>query len=62
MKTLIVTSAIAAILALGAVGARAQSDTDRAIGAGGYIHPTGPAQGVWLDGKGTTSQQGGRVH
>lgn len=53
MKTLIATSAIAAILSLGAVGAQAQGDTDRAIGAGGYVHPTGPAQGVWVDGKRT---------
>ncbi len=52
MKTLIATSAIAAILSLSAVGAQAQGDTDRAIGAGGYVHPTGPTNGVWVDGKG----------
>lgn len=51
MKTLIAATSIAAMLSLSAVGAQAQGDTDRAIGAGGYVHPTGPAKGLWVDGK-----------
>lgn len=46
MKSLIATTAIAAVLSLSALGAQAH-ETDRAVGAGSYIHPTGPANGVW---------------
>lgn len=53
MKALFATATIAALLSLSAVGAQAQTETDRAIGAGTYVHPNGPSKGVW-----TTTPQG----
>lgn len=46
MKSLIATAAIAAVLSLSALGTQAH-ETDRAVGAGSFVHPTGPANGVW---------------
>ncbi len=56
MKSLFATAAIVAVFSLSAVGAQAQNETDRAIGAGSYLHPNGPAKGFW-----TTTPQGSRL-
>ena len=47
MKVLIGAAALATALSVTALSAQAQNETDRAIGAGSYIHPNGPPQGVW---------------
>jgi hypothetical protein len=48
MKSLIIASVVAAAaLSGGAVSAQAQDETDRTMGAGSYVNPTGPANGVW---------------
>lgn len=56
MKSLFATALIAAALSLSSFGAQAQTETDRAIGAGSYVHPNGPAKGVW-----TTTPQGAHL-
>lgn len=55
MKSLIATTAIAAVLSLSPLSAQAH-ETDRAVGAGSYIHPTGPANGVWTSAPQRASQ------
>lgn len=47
MKTLVLAATLASALAAGAVTAQAQNETDRAMGAGSYIHPNGAASGAW---------------
>ena len=47
MKILMTAAAAAFALAIGALNASAGTDLDRAVGAGSFIHPTGPAHGVW---------------
>jgi len=47
MKALIIAAAATAALSAGVVSAQAQDDTDRAMGAGSYIHPNGPSNGAW---------------
>lgn len=37
----------ATIVIAGTVNAFAGSETDRALGAGSYVHPTGPVKGIW---------------
>jgi hypothetical protein len=49
MKALIIAAVAASALSAGAVGAQAQNETDKAMGAGSYIHPNGPSQEVWTD-------------
>lgn len=50
MRTLMF--AVTAALALAAVAhtASAGDELDKAVGAGTYLHPTGPANGVWHQG------------
>jgi hypothetical protein len=47
MKTVILATLVISALAAGAVSAQAQNETDRAMGAGSYIHPNGAASGAW---------------
>jgi hypothetical protein len=47
MKVLVTAAATAIVLIGGAVTASAYSELDKAIGAGSFMHPTGPAGGVW---------------
>lgn len=47
MKVLIGAAALATALSVTALSAQAQGETDRALGAGSYVHPNGPAKGVW---------------
>jgi hypothetical protein len=47
MKTLITAIATAFVLIGGAATASAYSELDKALGAGAFMHPTGPAGGVW---------------
>lgn len=47
MKALIIATVATAALSAGAVGAQAQNETDRAMGAGSYINPNGPLHGAW---------------
>lgn len=47
MKTLIIAAIATAALSAGTMSAQAQDDTDRAMGAGSYIHPNGAANGSW---------------
>ena len=47
MKVLIGAAALATALSVTALSAQAQSETDRALGAGSYVHPNGPSKGVW---------------
>ena len=61
MKTLIIATAIAAALSVGAVSANAQNETDRALGAGAYIHPNGPSNGVWVETAPRVSHVGARA-
>lgn len=49
MKALLIAATVAAALSVGAVSAQAQDETDRAMGAGSYIHPNG---GAVVTGKG----------
>lgn len=46
MKALIAAAAVAAALSLGAVSAEALDETNRAMGAGPYVHPNGPSVGA----------------
>lgn len=48
MKALIIAAVATAALSAGAFSAQAQNETDRAMGAGSYIHPNGPSNGVWV--------------
>jgi hypothetical protein len=41
-----------------ALTAHAQGETDRALGAGSYVHPTGSAKGAWTKGAAGASQAG----
>ncbi len=47
MKTLITIAATAFVLAAGTLTASAGYELDKAVGAGSFIHPTGPQNGVW---------------
>lgn len=47
MRILMIAATAALALAAGAHTASAGNETDKAVGAGSYIHPTGPANGVW---------------
>ncbi len=47
MRTLMIAATVALSLAAGAHTASAGDELDKAVGAGAYIHPTGPANGVW---------------
>lgn len=47
MKTLILAAAVASALAASAISAQAQNETDKAMGAGSYIHPNGGPNGAW---------------
>jgi hypothetical protein len=49
MQTLTLVAIVASALSLGASSAYAENETDRALGAGAYIHPNGPARGVWVE-------------
>ncbi len=49
MKAMIIAAVAAAALSAGTIGAQAENETDRAMGAGSYIHPNGPAKGVWIE-------------
>ncbi len=47
MKVLIGAAALADALSVTAPSAQAQDETDRALGAGSYVHPNGPSKGIW---------------
>ena len=47
MKVLVGAAALATALAVTALSAHAHGETDRALSAGSYIHPTGSANGAW---------------
>ena len=47
MKILMTAIATAFALIGGAATASAYSELDKALGAGGFMHPTGPAGGAW---------------
>lgn len=47
MKTFLLAAAAALVVASGASAASAASESDRSLGAGSYIHPTGPVNGIW---------------
>lgn len=58
MKVLVGAAALATALAVTAISAHAQGETDRALGAGSYIHPTGSAKGAWTKGAAGASHAG----
>ena len=58
MKVLVGATALAAALAVTTLSAHAQGETDRALGAGSYVHPTGSAKGAWTKGAAGASQAG----
>lgn len=58
MKVLIGAAALATALSVTALGAQAQGETDRALGAGSYVHPNGPSNGVWTGPAAGVSQLG----
>jgi hypothetical protein len=47
MQTLTIAAIAALALATGALNASAGTELDRAMGAGAFIHPTGPVNGTW---------------
>lgn len=47
MKALLIATITTAALSAGAIGAQSQDETDRAMGAGSYVHPNGSANGAW---------------
>ncbi|HML28406.1 MAG TPA: hypothetical protein PKE16_06125 [Hyphomicrobium sp.] len=47
MKTLIIATVVTTALAAAAMTAHAQDETDKAMGAGSYIHPNGATSGAW---------------
>jgi hypothetical protein len=47
MNSFIVALAAAIVLGTSAQIASAGNETDKALGAGSYLHPNGPANGVW---------------
>jgi len=47
MRTLMIAATLALTLSTGALTASAGNETEKAVGAGSFIHPTGPANGVW---------------
>jgi hypothetical protein len=47
MQTLTIAAIAALALAAGALNASAGTELDRAMGAGAFIHPTGPVNGAW---------------
>lgn len=49
MKTLMIACLAALALTAGAFNASALTETDKAMGAGAFINPTGPVNGVWHD-------------
>jgi hypothetical protein len=51
MRTLMIAATAALALAAGAHTASAGDELDKAVGAGTYLHPTGPVTGVWHPGK-----------
>ena len=61
MKALIFAATAAAALSAATVGAQAQDDTDRALGAGSYVNPNGPAKGAWAESSSRVSHAGAVV-
>jgi hypothetical protein len=53
MQTLMLAAIAALALATGALNASAETELDRAIGAGAFIHPTGPVNGTGQSDSGT---------
>ncbi len=49
MKTIITLAASAAVLASGTAPSIALTETDKALGAGSYMHVTGPENGIWTN-------------
>jgi hypothetical protein len=47
MKLLIIAIVATSAFATGTLNAFAGTELDRAMGAGSFLHPTGPANGVW---------------
>ena len=47
MRTLMIAATVALGLSGGALSASAGPELDKAVGAGSYLHPTGPVNGVW---------------
>ncbi len=53
MQTLAIAVIAALALVTGALNASAGTELDRAMGAGAFIHPTGPVNGTWHSDKST---------
>jgi len=47
MKTIIALAVSSFLLTSGATPSVALTETDKALGAGSYMHVTGPENGVW---------------
>ncbi len=62
MKVLIAAAIVIAAIGAGASASLAQNDTDRALGAGAYIHPNGTAKGAWVDQTLQKSHVGAKKH
>ncbi len=61
MKALIIAAVAAAALSAATVGVQAQDETDRAMGAGSYVNPNGPARGSWVESSPQVSHAGAVV-
>lgn len=62
MKTLAFAAITAAALSLGTLDANAQTETDKALGAGAFLQPNGPAQTVASTSSASASHVGARKH
>jgi hypothetical protein len=47
MQTFIITAVAGLALLAGTLSASAGVELDKALGAGSFMNPTGPAHGVW---------------
>lgn len=61
MKALILATLATAALSAGAFSAQALDETDRAMGAGSYVNPNGPAKGSWVQSASNVSHAGAVV-
>lgn len=51
MRTFMIAATLILALSGAAQTASAGDELDKAVGAGAYLHPTGPVSGVWHPGK-----------